>query len=79
MSVIRKRSIQLHGQRTSISLEDEFWSAFREIATLHNERVPNMINKIADQRSDGFNLSSAIRLFVLRHFKAHNSEPRGDG
>jgi predicted DNA-binding ribbon-helix-helix protein len=79
MSVIRKRSIHLRGQRTSISLEDEFWSAFREIAALHNEPVPSLITKIADHRSDGLNLSSAIRLFVLRHFKASQSENRDVG
>jgi predicted DNA-binding ribbon-helix-helix protein len=70
MSVVRKRSIHLHGQKTSISLEDEFWSALHEIAALRNERLPDLINTIADQRPDSLNLSSAVRLFVLRHFKA---------
>jgi predicted DNA-binding ribbon-helix-helix protein len=70
MSGVRKRSIHLHGQKTSISLEDEFWTALREIAALCNERVPGLINMIADQRPDGLNLSSAIRLYVLRHFQA---------
>jgi predicted DNA-binding ribbon-helix-helix protein len=70
MSVVRKRSIHLHGQKTSISLEDEFWSALREIAALRNERLPDLINTIADQRPDSLNLSSAVRLFVLRHFRA---------
>ena len=70
MSVVRKRSIHLHGQKTSISLEDEFWSALQEIAALRNERVPDLINAIADQRPDSLNLSSAVRLLVLRHFRA---------
>jgi predicted DNA-binding ribbon-helix-helix protein len=70
MSAVRKRSIHLHGQKTSISLEDEFWSALREIPALRNERVPDLINMIANQRPQGANLSSAIRLFVLRHFGA---------
>ncbi len=73
MSGSRKRSIHLHGQNTSISLEDDFWSAFQEIAALRNERIPDLINVIADQRPDGLNLSSAIRLFVLCHFKASRS------
>ena len=76
MSSIRKRSIHLHGQKTSISLEDEFWSALREIAALHNERVPDLINVIADQRPEGLNLSSAIRLYVLRHFRSSNQASR---
>jgi predicted DNA-binding ribbon-helix-helix protein len=65
-SGVRKRSIHRHG----ISLEDEFWNALREIASLRSERVPDLINAISDQRPTGTNLSSAIRLFVLHHFKA---------
>jgi predicted DNA-binding ribbon-helix-helix protein len=70
MSDSRKRSIHLHGQKTSVSLEDEFWSALREIAALRNDRMPDLINVIADQRPENLNLSSAIRLYVLRHFRA---------
>jgi predicted DNA-binding ribbon-helix-helix protein len=69
LSGIRKRSIHLRGQKTSVSLEDEFWSAFQEIAALRNERVPDLINAIERQRPQGLNLSSAIRLFVLRYFR----------
>jgi predicted DNA-binding ribbon-helix-helix protein len=69
MSDIRKRSIHLHGQKTSISLEDEFWIAFRKIAVARNEPVPALINAIDRQRPEGTNLSSAIRLFVLRFYK----------
>ena len=69
MSVVRKRSIHLHGRKTSISLEDEFWSALREIAALRKQRIPDLINVIADQRPQGLNLSSAMRLYVLRHIK----------
>jgi predicted DNA-binding ribbon-helix-helix protein len=70
MSIVRKRSIHLRGEKTSISLEDEFWSAFQEIAALRNERIPDLINAIDRERPRGVNLSSAIRLFVLRHFRA---------
>jgi predicted DNA-binding ribbon-helix-helix protein len=69
MSDIRKRSIHLHGQKTSISLEEEFWIAFRKIAVARNEAVPALINAIDRQRPEGTNLSSAIRLFVLRFYK----------
>jgi predicted DNA-binding ribbon-helix-helix protein len=70
MSIIRKRSIHLRGEKTSISLEDEFWSAFLEIANVRNERLVDLVNAIDRERPSGVNLSSAIRLFVLRHFKA---------
>ena len=69
-SGVRKRSIHRHGQKTSISLEDEFWTALREIASLRCERVPDLINAIDRQRPQGNNLSSAIRLFVLHYFRA---------
>ena len=70
MSRIRKRSIHLRGQKTSVTLEDEFWSAFHEIAEARSERVVDLIDAIDRQRPQGINLSSAIRLFVLRHFRA---------
>jgi predicted DNA-binding ribbon-helix-helix protein len=75
MSSIHKRSIHLRGQKTSVSLEDEFWSAFQEIAAVRNERVPELISVIERQRPPGLNLSSAIRLFVLRHFRHQASPP----
>ena len=67
---MRKRSIHLRGQKTSVSLEDEFWSAFHEIAKARDERAVDLINAIDRQRPQGVNLSSAIRLFVLRYFRA---------
>jgi predicted DNA-binding ribbon-helix-helix protein len=73
MSRIFKRSIHLRGQKTSVSLEDEFWSAFREIADARNERMADLINAVDRQRPKGLNLSSAIRLFVLRHCRTHGA------
>jgi predicted DNA-binding ribbon-helix-helix protein len=73
MSGIRKRSIHLRGQKTSVTLEDEFWSALKEIAAARNERVTDLIAAIESERLRGVNLSSAIRLFVLRHFR--NASP----
>jgi predicted DNA-binding ribbon-helix-helix protein len=70
VSRVRKRSIHLRGQKTSVSLEDEFWSAFHEIAVARSERVVDLINAIDRERPSGVNLSSAIRLFVLRYFRA---------
>jgi predicted DNA-binding ribbon-helix-helix protein len=69
MSDIRKRSIHLRGQKTSVTLEDEFWSALKQIAALRKERVTDLIAAIENERLRGVNLSSAIRLFVLRHFR----------
>jgi predicted DNA-binding ribbon-helix-helix protein len=75
MSEVRKRSIHLGGRKTSISLEDEFWRAFRQIAAARNERVPDLITAIERQRPQGVNLSSAIRLFVLRYYRGAEYGP----
>jgi predicted DNA-binding ribbon-helix-helix protein len=78
MSRISKRSVHLRGQKTSVSLEDEFWSAFHEIAAARNERVSDLINAIDQSRPDGLNLSSAVRLFVLRCYRGVGTS-REDG
>jgi predicted DNA-binding ribbon-helix-helix protein len=70
MSSIHKRSIHLRGQKTSVSLEDEFWDALQKISAANGERLPDTIKAISQRRPDGLNLSAAIRLFVLRYFKA---------
>jgi predicted DNA-binding ribbon-helix-helix protein len=69
-STIRKRSIHIRGQKTSISLENEFWDAFREIAEAQDARPTDAINLIDRERSAGTNLSSAIRLFMLDYFRS---------
>ncbi|HUL88809.1 MAG TPA: ribbon-helix-helix domain-containing protein [Pseudolabrys sp.] len=65
---ITKRSVILDGHKTSVSLEDDFWDALRLIAAQKNVKTSKLVAKIAEGRS-GKNLSSAIRLFVLNHFR----------
>lgn len=66
-SEVRKRSIALHGRKTSVSLEEEFWNAAREIAHCRGMSLFKYVEKIGQGRANG-NLSSAIRLAVLDHF-----------
>lgn len=65
-----KRSLTLKGHRTSVSLEDDFWQAFRDIAA--EKQLP--INVLAAQIDAGRDLdtglASAIRLYVLRHYRS---------
>jgi predicted DNA-binding ribbon-helix-helix protein len=63
-SSICKRSIVIDGYKTSVSLEDAFWLALREIARKRNETLSSLVGSIDAARQHG-NLSSAIRLFVL--------------
>ena len=62
-----KRSIRIAQHNTSISLEPEFWSALKEIADQDRVTLAQLVAKV-DASRDG-NLSSALRLFVLRRLK----------
>ena len=73
-SLVVKRSIVIAGHKTSVSLEDAFWSGLKEIAQLENMTLSTMVDKIDTGRSQG-NLSSAIRLFVLDGLRARAAAP----
>lgn len=58
-----KRSVTIAGHTTSISLEEPFWKALREIAAGQGRSLAALITEIDERR--GTNLSSALRLYVL--------------
>jgi predicted DNA-binding ribbon-helix-helix protein len=64
-----KRSVVVSGHKTSVSLEEPFWQALREIATARGLTVRALISLVDEKREQG-NLSSALRVFVLEHFRA---------
>jgi len=68
VSSVRKRSIRIGGHNTSIGLEDAFWQALREIAGAKNLSIPMLVAAI-DAERERDNLSSALRLFVLEHYR----------
>ena len=68
-SPVIKRSIVVAGHKTSVSLEDAFWTGLKEIAGERGLTLSEMVASIDTGRQHG-NLSSAIRLFVLDHYKA---------
>jgi predicted DNA-binding ribbon-helix-helix protein len=67
-SAIAKRSIVVGGHKTSVSLEDAFWSTLKHIARERRETLGALVAMIDSTRGHG-NLSSAIRLFLLGHFR----------
>ena len=69
MSPPRKRSLTLRGHRTSVSLEDEFWDVFREIAAKDGIAINALAAEIDAGRDLDTGLASAIRLFVLRRLR----------
>ena len=68
-SPVVKRSIVVAGHKTSVSLEEAFWNGMKEISSLRNMTLSELVGEIDGNRQQG-NLSSAIRLFVLDHFKS---------
>ena len=60
-----KHSLTLKGHRTSVSLEPEFWAAFRDIAAKDGKTINALAAEIDVARAPGVGLASAIRVFVL--------------
>jgi predicted DNA-binding ribbon-helix-helix protein len=71
--VIAKRKkqgiVKLDGRMTSVSLEPEFWAALKDIAREQGTSAADIVRKIGKDRSHG-NLTSAVRLFILGHYRS---------
>jgi predicted DNA-binding ribbon-helix-helix protein len=67
-STVKKRSIVIGGHKTSISLEDNFWPCLGQIARERTTSASELIGMLDAERNGG-NLSSAIRVFVLDHYR----------
>jgi predicted DNA-binding ribbon-helix-helix protein len=76
-SPIVKRSIVVGGHKTSVSLEEAFWNGMKEISGARGMTLSELVGEIDANRHQG-NLSSAIRLFVLDHFKSRAEGPAGE-
>jgi predicted DNA-binding ribbon-helix-helix protein len=68
---ITKRSVVIDGHKTSVSLEEPFWHAVKEIAAAERKTVSEIVKHIGQARSADRpgNLSSAIRLYVLDRYR----------
>lgn len=64
-----KRSVTISGHRTSVSLEAEFWQALTEIAAELKRPLAKLIDEIDKRDGRGNNLSSALRVYVLAHYR----------
>lgn len=63
-----KHSLTLHGHRTSVSLEPEFWAAFRAIAADEGSTVNALAAGIDAARTGDAGLASAIRVYILSYY-----------
>lgn len=64
-----KRSLSISGHRTSVSLEEIFWSELRAVADKRSQSVAALVAEVDATRGEA-NLSSALRVFVLQQAKA---------
>lgn len=67
-NLVAKRSVVIAGHRTSVSLEEPFWEALKEIAAEQGQPIAEFIATIDASRA-GNNLSSAIRVTILEHYR----------
>jgi len=68
-STVVKRTVVIAGHKTSVSLEDAFWNGLKVIARERQMKMRELVTSIEANRQHR-NLSSAIRLFVLNHYKS---------
>ncbi len=66
--LVRKRSVTIAGHRTSISLEEPFWEALKDLARIQGQSVNDLVTEIDAGRTG--NLSSAIRIHILEAYRA---------
>lgn len=64
----KKRSLTLKGHRTSISLEDAFWSALNDIANKQTQSISELVESIDEHRGEA-GLSSTIRIYILQYYR----------
>ena len=76
-SSIVKRSVVIDGHKTSVSLEEPFWTDLKQIAHAQHVTLSALITHIDGTRDEQSNLSSGIRVFVLRH--SRNERKNGGG
>ena len=67
MTEVRKRSVMIAGHPTSVTLEEPFWEALKELAAAEGLSVNALIERIDATRTG--NLSSALRVHVLAAFR----------
>ena len=70
--MIRRYSVTLHGHRTAISLEPEFWALLRQVAKQDGLSLAALIQTIDDERlntSLPSGLSSALRVYLLQYLQ----------
>jgi len=72
----KKRSLSLHGHRTSIALEPEFWDIIEKEAQKKRQSIAGLLSELDDQRvavGNQSGLASYLRVWVLKQVLDANS------
>jgi predicted DNA-binding ribbon-helix-helix protein len=67
-SPVAKRSVFIGPRKSSITMETSFWEALKEIAASESLTLGQLVTRIDSARQHA-NLSSAVRLYVLDHYR----------
>ncbi len=70
---MKKRSIRIGGHPTSITLEEPFWEALKELSDAQKKSVSQLVAEIDESRGNA-NLSSALRVYILNRFRTKLSD-----
>lgn len=70
-----KRSFSIGGHRTSISLEEPFWEALKDIAYERRTPLAQIVKDIDNGRGDKSGLSGAVRVWILDHYRKAAMKP----
>lgn len=65
----KKRSLSIHGHKTSIALEPEFWSVIEAHAESKNQSIAGLLAQLDDQRvldGNASGLASYLRVWALK-------------
>ena len=76
-ATIRRRAVLIAGHRTSVSIEDAFWTALKEIAAVEGLSLNKLVAAVDEARSG--NLSSALRVHVLERLQGATVADRANG
>ncbi len=76
-TAVHKRSVRIAGHPTSISLEDAFWDALRELAEKRQIKLSELVEEI-DANRESQNLSSAIRVYLLETYRHRRDQSFDD-
>jgi len=73
----KKRSLSLHGHKTSVALEPEFWQVLDDEAQKREQSLAGLLAHLDDQRileGNQSGLASYLRVWVIRILLNNPSE-----